>query len=79
MTLCCEEGQILTNFEALDKSVEIAKEREAHGFFLKSKDDGNIIAGFFGTNDDMSGEWISHDDCFGAIGFINDFNDNQAS
>ena len=35
VTICCEEGQSLTNFEALDQAIEIASEREAYGFFYR--------------------------------------------
>lgn len=72
--ICCEEGQYLSIFEALDQAVVIAAEREAYGFFYKIDKEGNHLVGIFNLKEDMNGDWISHDDCGGAIGFQNDFN-----
>lgn len=37
----------MSNFEAVNQAVEMAKERKAHGFFYREQQDGTHIVGFY--------------------------------
>ena len=62
----------------MNKAVQMGKQRGAFGFFYQLYPNGNQVFGFYTTEDDMQGDWVSNGLERGAIGSLKDVRDQSS-